>query len=342
MGKYSIENYEQYRMIKCRPEEDLTPVPGAGFSSFAITDVYPDDRPEITEKTLLRIHTGNAGSMAETESAVRAFASRYCMNPHVTGVTAVTDLPSRRRIWETVSEAFSPKRFFVPVTDGEMMNYALKNGFFGGLLAEAGDNPLDICEAFAENEAQRLYERYPVLVRFTNPEKADGRYALQWHANAVEGVKELAGPRIALRRLTYPSALTSGGFAPMRFWWTNRGPSPLYDRSEVRLRFVLDGRVAATVLPGDCPERFQLADRVFNRVVRLPELPEGRYRLEYGLFLEDGSPVRLANKNPVGDGYYDGDIIHIDHIPRPELETVWQTYRPDGYYPLEDPKVPGV
>ena len=342
MGKYSLENYERYPMIKCRPKEDRQPAPGAGFSSFVTVDVCPEDRPELREKTLLRVRTGAAEDPEMTEAAVRELASRYFRDPAVIGVTPAASGPARGRMWETVAEAFAPKRFFVPVPDGEMMNDALKRGFFGGILAEVEENPLDLCEAFAANEAQRLFERYPVLVRFANPAKADGRYALQWHANAVEGIRELAGPRIALRRLNYPRLLTSGGFAPMQFWWTNRGPSPMYDRTEVRLRFVRDGRTVATVLPGDRPERIPLADRVFNRIIRLPQLPEGTYRLEYGLFTEDGNPVRLANADAVGDGYYAGDEIHIDHLPRPELETAWQDYRPDGYYPLEDPKVPGV
>ena len=340
MGKYSLENYEQYRTLKCRPEEDRTPVQGAGLSSFATADVFPEDRPELNGKTLLRVHPGIDGGAA-AEAAVRTLAARYSMDPAVIGVTPAADLNSRR-MWETLAEAFSPKRFFVPVTNGEMMNYALKQGIFGGLLAEAEDNPLDLCESFAVNEAQRLFERFPVLVRFARPDKADGKYALQWHANAVEGAEIPAGPQIALRRLNIPMELTSGGFAPIQFWWTNRGPSPMYDRTEVRLRLVRDGRTAATVLPGDNPERFQQADRVFNRIVRLPQLPEGRYRLDYGLFLEDGTPVRLANRNAFGDGYYTGDWIRIDHIPRPEMESIWDTYRPDGYYPLEDPKVPGV
>ena len=342
MGKYSLESYERYKMIRCRPEEDRTPVSGAGFNPFVTLDLRPDERPELTAKTLLRVHIPSGGDAVLTETAVRSLASGYYRDPAVIGVTPVMEGPSRRRIWEAVAEAFSPKRFFVPVQNGEMLNTALKQGFFGGLLAEVKENPLDICEAFAANEAQKLFERYPVLVRFTDPEKADGRFALQWHANAVEGVQALAGPQIALRRLNYPKALTSGGFAPMQFWWTNRGPSPMYDRTEVRLRFVRDSRTVATVLPGDSPEIIRLADRVFNRIVRLPELPEGQYRLQFGLFLENGSPVRLANAHPVQDGYYDGDVINIDHIPRPELETVWQTYRPDGYYPLEDPKLPGA
>jgi len=341
MGKYSIENYEKYKMIKCRPEEDRTPSPGAGFSFFSTLEIAPDERPELTETTLLRVHVRPGRDAALTEAELSSLASRYCRDPAVIGVTPAAGGSSCRRVWETLAESFSPRRFFVPVSDGEMLDYALKQGFLGGLLAEVGNNPLDTCEAFAANGAQRLFERVPVLVRFTRPEKADSRYALQWHANTVEGVKELAGPRIALRRLNYPKALTSCGFAPMQFWWTNRGPSPLYDRTEVRLRIVRGSQTVAEVLPGDNPERIHLGDRVFNRILRLPEIPEGQYRLEFGLFLEDGTPVRLANANPTGEGYYDGDVIHIDRIPRPEFETIWENYRPDGYYPLEDPKLPG-
>ena len=329
MGKYSIENYEKYKMIKCRPEEDRTPSPGAGFSFFSTLEIAPDERPELTETTLLRVHVRPGRDAALTEAELSSLASRYCRDPAVIGVTPAAGGSSCRRVWETLAESFSPRRFFVPVSDGEMLDYALKQGFLGGLLAEVGNNPLDACEAFAANGAQRLFERVPVLVRFTRPEKADSRYALQWHANAVEGVKERAGPRIALRRLNYPKALT------------NRGPSPLYDRTEVRLRIVRGSQTVAEVLPGDNPERIHLGDRVFNRILRLPEIPEGQYRLEFGLFLEDGTPVRLANANPTGEGYYDGDVIHIDRIPRHEFETIWENYRPDGYYPLEDPKLPG-
>ena len=108
---------------------------------------------------------------------------------------------------------------------------------FGGLLAEAEDNPLDLCASFAVNEAQRLFERFPVLVRFARPDKADGKYALQWHANAVEGAEIPAGPQIALRRLNIPMELTSGGFAPIQFWWTNRGPwRPKPERSSKKRR----------------------------------------------------------------------------------------------------------
>ncbi len=342
MGRFSIESYEQYRAVKCRPEEIRTPVPGAGFSSFTTVELRPGKETGLKGKTLLRVHAPSEADPAEAEAAVRAAGARYSRDPAVIGVTPGADLPRGERMEEALAEAFAPKRFYVPVTDGGLLNRALKRGFIGGLLAEVGEDPLDICEAFADNEAQRLYERIPVLVRFADPERADGRYARQWHALAVEGADVPAGPQIALRRLHVPEALTSGGFAPMRFWWTNRGVSPLYGRTEVRLRLVRDGRTVATVLPGDTPELIPLADRTFNRIVRLPELPEGVYRLEFGLFGEDGTPVRLANGRPAGDGWYEGDPVRIDHVPRPEMETVWASYRPDGYYPLEDPKQPGA
>ena len=335
MGKYSIENYEQYKMVKCRPEEDRAP----GYSRFTTLEIAPDERPELKEKTLLRVRIP-AGGDAAAEAGIRALAARYSRDPAVIGVAPAAGASPRGA--EILAEAFRPKRLFVPVADGDMLRSARERGFLGGLLAEAGENPLDTCEAFAENGAQRLFEQVPVLVRFTGPEKADGRYALQWHAAAVEGVQVPAGPRIALRRLTYPKALTSGGFAPMRFWWTNRGPSPLYGRTGVRLRVVREGETFAEILPGDCPEIIPLGDRVFNQILRLPELPEGEYRLEFGLFREDGTPVPLANANPAGGGYYDGDVIRFDRVPRPEYETAWETYRPDGYYPLEDPKTPGA
>lgn len=341
MGKYSIENYYgRYSLTRCRPEEDRTPVPGAGYCPFVTADIRPGDDPVPAENTLLRLHIG-AGGSGEIAAAVRSLAARYAGDPRIIGVTAAPDGFCPDTVWETVAEGFRPKRFFVPVTDGHMLARALRKGFIGGLLAEVNGDPLDICEAFALHNAQRLYESMPVLVRFTDPGKADGRWALQWHAAAAEGVETLAGPRLALRRLNYPRELTSGGFAPMQFWWTNRGPSPLYERSEARLRLVRNGETAAVILPGDTADSIHLGDYVFNRIIRLPELPEGEYRLQFGRFREDGAPLRLANAAPAGDGYYDGDVIRIDRIPRPELETVWDDWRPDGYYPLEDPAQPG-
>ena len=49
MGKYSLESYERYKMIKCRPEEDRTPVSGAGFNPFTTLDLRPDERQNLLD-----------------------------------------------------------------------------------------------------------------------------------------------------------------------------------------------------------------------------------------------------------------------------------------------------
>ena len=161
------------------------------------------------------------------------------------GVTLSSDAPavSLRRLWEAAAQAFSSKRYYVPVTDGEQLEWALKRGFLGGVLAEIWDNAYDTCEAFATQNAQQLYKRFPVLVRNEGKTENAARFAAQWHAMAVENIPgALAGWRIALRRLTYPKELTVGGFAPMRFWWNNRGPSYCHGDMEVRLRLEKDGQ----------------------------------------------------------------------------------------------------
>lgn len=350
MGKYSLESFERYKTIRCRPLEKREAVEGAGVSRFvtaraALGGERPvlREQPVLRERTLLevRVPAQEIQTMAKTESALRSLASGYNRDPLLLGVTLATDAgpAARRRLWETAAEAFAPRRYFVPVTDGEQLDYALKHGFARGLLARVGENPYDTCEAFAENGAQQLFKRMPVLVSFARADAELARYARQWHAAAVEGIDAVAGWRIALRRLTYPKALSSGGFAPMRFWWMNRGPSFCHEPVEVRLRLKKDGRTVPVAL-GDRTDRIPLADRVHNEIVRLPKVTPGQYNLQYGLFTRDGAPLTLAHDGGTPDGYYPADVMNIDDIPRPEYETIWDDFFPDGYYPLEDPQEP--
>lgn len=344
MGKYSLENYERYRMIKCRPEEDRTDRPGAGICTFRTVTVLPEERPELTENTLLKVKVTNRGeTFAETEAAIRKLASRFYQDPAVVGVTPETDLEGDRkfRLLETMAEAFSPKRCFVPVSDGELLDYAIKHGIAGGLLIQVSKDPYDCCEAMAENNAQRLYRQMPVFVSFEGAGETSDQYALQWHASAVENSSATAGYRIALRRLNYPEILSSGGFAPMQFWWTNRGPAFCHEKTKVMLRLTQDGKTVTAFETGEEIERIHLADRVYNRIIRLPEIPAGAYALEYGVFDMNGEPLVMANKGAVSDGYYYAGEIRIDTVARPEYEHIWDGYDMDGYYPLEDPAQPG-
>ena len=347
MDKYSLESYERVRMTKCRPAETAEASSGAAEHTFVTLRTEPGKTlPELRGKTLLdvRIPEENMEDLRETESALRMLAAGFCRHPLVIGVTLSAGGSGAvpQRLWEAAADAFSPKRFFVPVNDGVQLDYALKRGFLGGLLAVIGDSALDTCEAFALHNAQRLYRRFPVLVRLEGREKNAAQYAEQWHALAVENIPGArVGYRIALRRLTYPQELSSGGFAPMRFWWTNRGPGCCLAKTEVRLRLEKEGKYAPVPL-NDHPDSIQLADRVYNEIVKLPQVVPGTYRLEYGLFSETGEPLPLCHEGGTADGYYFAGELVIDDRPRPELAHLWENWSADGYYPLFDPKVPGT
>ena len=347
MGKYSLDSYERVPTVRFRPAESLQPARDAEAFTFRTAAAEPGKPlPEIADRTLMEVRMPAFApeDAAAAESALRELASRCCRDPRVIGVTlrCGADGALLRRMWEAAAEAFAPKRFFVPVTDGAQLDYALRRGFLGGLLVPIGDHVYDTCEAFARSGAQELYLRVPVLVRGEG--KADGtaRYAEQWHAAAVENLPGArAGWRIALRRLTCPPVMSSGGFAPLRFWWTNRGPSLCHGKTEVRLRIV-NGNVSFPIPLNDRPDLIPLGDRVHNEIARLPDAPPGVYRLEYGLFFRDGGPLTLCNEGQTADGFCAAGEITLDGQPRPEYEHAWDDYFPDGYYPLEDPKTPGT
>jgi hypothetical protein len=343
MGKYSLESYERYQMVKCRPLQKKEAIDGAGISNFATVDVaLGGEQPNLQGKSLLKVSVPDVPleAMADTESRLRALAAKYYRNPLAIGVTLVAcgHEALQRRLWETAAEAFAPVRYYVPVEDGAQLDYALKHGFAKGLLVTVGENVYDACEAFAENNAQQLYKQMPVLVSIPNRQDL-AQHVQGWHAVAVEGVEAPAGFCIALRRLNYPKVLSSGGFAPMRFWWANKGPSYCHEKTQVRLRIQKDGRYIPIAL-SDCPDKIHLADRVHNEIVRLPEAEPGTYRLEYGLFTEAGEALVLAHDGRTADGYYYAGELTLDDTPRPEYETIWDDFFADGYYPLEDPKEP--
>ena len=347
MNQYSLEAFERYPMMRLRPEENREPSDGAGVNHFRTVEAGLERLPELSGLSLIALHISReeAGRPEETESALRTFGAALCLNPCVLGVTLDIDGPqaARRRLWEAAAEAFSPGRLYIPVTDGEQLDYALKHNPAFGILAVIGEHPYDTCEAFAEHEAQRLYRRVPVLVRAEAGAPGNAAaFAEQWHASAAENIPDaVTGYRIALRRLTCPKQLSSGGFAPLRFWWTNRGPAFRHGRTETRLRLTgRDGRVLPVAVP-DAPEHIPLADRVFNGILRLPETESGEYGLEFGLFDERGRSLVLCHSGRTADGYYPAGTLRIDNVPRPEYEHIWDGWDPDAYYPLFDPKVPG-
>ena len=131
MGKYSIDAYyENYKMIKCRPDELLEPMEGAGINTFKTVEIaLGGDIPQFTEKTLLRIVVDADADVLLAEAKLRMMAARFYRDVQVLGVMidCRTGRAAARRLWEAAAEAFAPKRFYVPVQDGEQLDYALKH-----------------------------------------------------------------------------------------------------------------------------------------------------------------------------------------------------------------------
>jgi len=328
-------------MLRCRPKEIREDIPGAGRRTFETVRVHLNgDMPTLRMNTLLEVIIPH-GQMELMESSLAKIAARYGNDPLVLGVVLDSGacLPERRWLWEIAARAFAPKRLFVPVTDGEQLGFALGRGFAGGLLADVKDHPYDVCEAFAQHHAQRLYRQMPVLVRFACADGKLARYAQQWHASAVEGLDAAAGWRIALRRITCPKAISSGGYAPMRFWLTNRGPAFCHEKVHLALRLAKDGHYTPISVHA-APAVITLADSVHNEIIRMPAVEPGEYALEFALITDRGEALVLANEGRMADGYYPACRLSIDSMPRPEYETIWADFFPDGYYPLEDPKEP--
>ena len=127
----------------------------------------------------------------------------------------------------------------------------------------------------------------------------------------------------------------------MRFWWTNRGPAYVHEKTYVRLR-LRHGEEIVMLPLADAPEQIPLGDRVYNEIVRIPDLAPDTYAMEYGLFSAEGDSLLLCHTGRTDDGYYPAGMLCVDDLPRPEYEHIWDDYYADGYYPLVDPPVPGT
>ncbi len=330
MGKYSLEQFERVALAKCRPTVTGTR-PAARFVTVTASQNKPAAVPAGGLPVLVRF---DARESAACENALRATAAALCEEANVLGATLVSDAPMPR-LWEAAAEVFG--RLYVPVQDALQLDYALKRGLRFGLLAELGEAALDMCEAFAAQGAGRLWERGPVLVRAHTDTPLARRLAQQWHASATEGVSAQAGACIVLRRLTYPQALSSDGYAPLRFWWDNIGVSPLYEPTRTRLRLCM-GETRCEIALHDAPALLPLGDRAHNEIARLPALPEGEYAVEVAVETREGA-LPLANEG-FANGWLPVGTVRIDHVPRPQMETLWDDWYPEGYYPLEDPAQP--
>lgn len=326
MGKYSLDAFETHPLVKLRP-----PMAAPGDTSFTLISSPADARgngpfvlrpelpggPDAACAALAQmacIHSGNvrpdavvASGCGFPEAALPAIAKAY--------LQGFPGIP------------------LLSAPDDPLMAYLPDAGLW--LEPDWGILPLRL--AIARNRLERRWRQHPVYARTASPLTEEVRQALaRWHCTACN-MPGPWGPQMALRRMMFPRDLTAGAEAPFRMWWQNLGTAPLYGPAKALLFLEKNGRLFP--LTGNMPVECHLGDTTCNPLLTLPELPDGEYALlcalEFG-----GKRLPLSMKVPNRDGLYSIGAVHLDHIPRPYLRTMWQAQYADGYYPLEDPAAP--
>lgn len=326
MGKYSLDAFETYPLVKLRP-----PMAAPGDTSFTLISSPAEAR-------------GNGPFVLRPElpggpdAACAALAQMTCIpsgNVRPDAVVASgcgfpdAALPA---IAKAYLQGF-PGIPLLSAPDDPLMAYLPDAGLW--LEPDWGILPLRL--AIARNRLERRWRQHPVYARTASPLTEEVRQALvRWHCTACN-MPGPWGPQMALRRLMFPRDLTAGAEAPFRMWWQNLGTAPLYGPANALLFLEKNGRLFP--LTGNMPVECHLGDTTCNPLLTLPELPDGEYALlcalEFG-----GKRLPLSMKVPNRDGLYSIGAVHLDHIPRPYLRTMWQAQYADGYYPLEDPAAP--
>lgn len=212
---------------------------------------------------------------------------------------------------------------------------------FALLLQPDRDGFLNTAQALAGNGLQKHWQAHPVYARLVKaPDAHQAQQLRDWHVRACNQPAGL-GLDLRLRRLACPRALSSSGALPLRLWLANMGAAPVYGAHRVLLR--LSGEAGSAELTLGAPMELlrKVGDIVYNEIVRLPALPAGDYTLLLGFAGPNGGFLALNTDAPARDGLYALGEIRLDSTPRPELFTLWDSWYPDGYYPLEDPAQPG-
>lgn len=356
MGKYSLESYEQYKTHKLRPKALTVKPINLGCDTYEIvtarwTSLEPQKaqyemqtlRDKTTKTTLLKIDESAPEWAKDKKDYLSAFirklGSELDGNPNIIGVL-IENKDKSEMILQDYLDGFSKTHLIARLEDQDQIGQLQKVGAKFGLLvtAKAG-NRLDCCELLARYNLQHTWKKAPVLIYFT-PDANEQDFAQdvqRWHVSAANKSMGL-GYNLSLRRLTYPKQVSSLGAMPLRFWFVNTGTSPYYDRAKLKVKLTRETK-SWTIDLNINTDHWMLGDIVENKIALLPDLNTGHYEVSVGLFCL-GRPVLLDIDAPVKDGFYQLGQVDVDTQNRDDLFHIWDTYYPEGYYPLEDPKAP--
>jgi len=219
-----------------------------------------------------------------------------------------------------------------------------------GLILDAKEGFEYFGRQLARLGLQNVWEKAPIRLITNDVSEELQNEATRWHVSSIdvtgkydEKWAESLGYHFEVRRIHHPTVVSSDGALPLRLWMTNVGNAPCYKPIGMYTRFACQDNagVKEVIKTQFDADEWLPGDSIYNEIMKMPTLEDGIYDLEFGMLLSGSDiPLALANEGGSGDGYYNLSTIHIDSISRPEMFKAWDDVYPDGYYPLEDPKVP--
>ena len=346
MGKYSLDAFEQYPLVKLRPAMGNPADTCYRLLELSQTELESKSGellcpPEIGEgNVILCLRLDAERDLADTCGFVRRMGSCYAGGKGLLGVVLTAGGftgPAACELLGAYRQGFESTILLVePGT--ELVEVCRKMGVVPGLWLPLSRGILDLRRSIARANLERTWRTMPVYVYADRPldvEELDA--ARRWHSSGADCMAAL-GPCMTLRRLMFPKDLTSGGALPLRMWWQNLGTAPLYCDVSVRLELRSGAERYAISVPGEM--RPGMGDTTFNVTTRLPEVPCGTYSLWIGLKGGHGFLPLAVNDAKTDGGMVSVGEITLDDVCRPHLATMWETQYADGYYPLEDPAQP--
>lgn len=345
MGKYSLDAFEKYPLVKLRPKVAQPHLDCYRLLEISWSELEPNagDRfspPEIGEGTvLLRLDLDTDRDISEACGFIRRVGACYAGGKALAGVVLTAGKFTGAAVGDLVNayrQGFEAT-VLLAEPESELMEFCCRLELAAGLWLELSKGVLALRRSIARMNLERTWRSRPVYICAGKElEEPEMDAACRWHSNGADIVSAL-GARMTLRRMMFPKDLTSGGSLPLRMWWQNLGTAPMY--REVKVYLLLENgvrRYAISVLDGMTPG---LGDTTLNVTARLPQAPCGTYNLWVGLETDDGV-LPLAVDAPEENGMYRIGEIALDDVARPYLSTMWEEQYADGYYPLEDPAQP--
>ena len=345
MGKYSLDAFEVYPLVKLRP---AMTAPEA--DSYQLLEIFQSDLERKTGellappsvgkgKVILRLHPAQSADAADVCGFIRRMGSCYEGGKLLSGVIVTAGAfagTALDQLVQAYQQGFE-ETYLLAEPGTALAESCSRAGVKFGLWLQLEHGILPLRRCIGQGKLARNWEKCPVYVCAGRPMTEEAlEAARRWHADGAD-VAAVLGARMTLRRLMFPRDLTAGGLLPLRMWWQNLGTAPMYRDAEICLE-LYDGKERARIQLPQARFRPGVGDSTVNVTAQLPDI-RGTFALRCGLRCGN-EMLKLAMEAPEEDGMYTIGQITLDAIVRPHLATMWKETYADGYYPLEDPAQP--